>query len=685
MAIITVKNTDPGGKDSLPWAVDQANQNPGTTINFAPGLHGTIELTTPKLASGELEITQSTIIDGPGYKRLTVSGMRHSRVFRIRPGATVTISGLTIKHGLAGSKALGFHSLGGGILNEGTLTLKEVHVSHNRAAGDANEKMSVPGFPTTGAGAGGGVANLGTLIVSDSRFEGNQARAATQSSDSNAGSNTAPGTALGGGLANLGKATTTVMNCWFTDNVARGGDSCDGTYSPTGLDVAGDAFGGAIANFGRFVAEPNATAPALAELAVIGSHFSNNRAIGGNDNRSPVLPGHAVGGAIASHRMQGSAVLNVSNNCTFHHNQAIGGDRNVVTVTTAANDRPNPNMAAGGGVFACGQGEINDSQFSNNQATGGLGVAGTSGVSITMNGGDARGGGIDVAFGRTDVKVNNCTVESNWATGGRPAAGGSSGNAWGGGVAISHGGDSKNPATTWPKLTVTGGSINSNQAVGGVGTEGQGIGGGLYTLAKDTDFDPTDIDINQASPPYDNVFWSGDPTIPHGSGVPSDGGNGLGGGVYIAECATATLTDVSITQNVATGGSIFELWQPIVLFPLWKPDLHIWEDEGTLRQWQAQWDNLIKALGQIRLDPAQDKAAMYLNAARQEFAAAADLVRAGRSANREERAKLVKEIATRVESARASFDQLVQAAGLPSRFAPREGEESARLVTAARQ
>jgi hypothetical protein len=458
--------------------------------------------------------------------------------------------------------------------------------------------------------------------------------------------------------------------------VARGGDSCDGTYSPTGLDVAGDAFGGAIANFGTLTKSND-----VATLNVSLSHFSNNRAMGGNDNRSPVLPGHAVGGAIASHRMQGDAVLNVSNNCTFDNNQAIGGDRNLVTATTAANDRPFPNMAAGGGVFACGQGEINDSHFSNNQATGGLGVAGTSGVPITINGGDARGGGIDVAFGKTDVKVNNCTVENNWATGGRPAPGGSSGNAWGGGVAISHGGDPKKPATTWPKLTVTGGSMDSNQAVGGVGSEGQGIGGGLYTLAINTVVDSTtDISNNYASTSDPDIY-----TIGATSGPPSTGGDGLGGGVYITKYSTATLTDVSITQNVAMGGSIFEFWQPIVLFPLWKPDLHIWEDEGTLRQWQAQWDNLTKALGRIRLDPAQDKAAMYLNAARREFATATDLVGAGRSANREERAKLVKEIATRVEGARASFDQLVQAAGLPARFPPSEGDESARLVTTARQ
>ena len=85
---------------SLREAVKYANANANTTIKFAADLHGTIKLT-----SGELAITRSTVIDGPGAVKLAVSGTGHSRVFTISPGITVTISGLTITRGLADSNA----------------------------------------------------------------------------------------------------------------------------------------------------------------------------------------------------------------------------------------------------------------------------------------------------------------------------------------------------------------------------------------------------------------------------------------------------------------------------------------------------------------------------------------------------------------------------------------------------
>src|SRR6516225_6659130 len=129
-AVVTVKNLHDSGAGSLRAAVEYANAHPNTTIRFAGLLIGTIKLT-----SGELAITQSTIIDGPGAGKLAVSGTSHSRVFAISPGTTVTISGLTITHGLADNNAPGFHSLGGGILNRGNLTLKDAVVSHNQAAG----------------------------------------------------------------------------------------------------------------------------------------------------------------------------------------------------------------------------------------------------------------------------------------------------------------------------------------------------------------------------------------------------------------------------------------------------------------------------------------------------------------------------------------------------------------------
>src|SRR4051812_14239999 len=71
----TVTNLLDSGAGSLRAAVAAANANPGAdTIDFATT--GTIALT-----SGELDVTDSLTINGPGESALTVRGGGVSRVF----------------------------------------------------------------------------------------------------------------------------------------------------------------------------------------------------------------------------------------------------------------------------------------------------------------------------------------------------------------------------------------------------------------------------------------------------------------------------------------------------------------------------------------------------------------------------------------------------------------------------
>ena len=73
----TVLNLNDSGPGSLRAEVAAANANLGAdTIAFANGLSGTIRLT-----SGELLITDSVAINGPGADQLSVSGNNASRVF----------------------------------------------------------------------------------------------------------------------------------------------------------------------------------------------------------------------------------------------------------------------------------------------------------------------------------------------------------------------------------------------------------------------------------------------------------------------------------------------------------------------------------------------------------------------------------------------------------------------------
>jgi hypothetical protein len=84
------------GPGSLRTAVQSADANPGSTIDFAPGLHGTITLT-----SGQLNITSSTTLNDPSANKLAVSGNNAGRIFDISGSASVSISGLTLTDGLA--------------------------------------------------------------------------------------------------------------------------------------------------------------------------------------------------------------------------------------------------------------------------------------------------------------------------------------------------------------------------------------------------------------------------------------------------------------------------------------------------------------------------------------------------------------------------------------------------------
>jgi hypothetical protein len=87
------------------------------TIVFAPDVSGTITLT-----GGDLIITKSVTIQGPGSTVLAVSGNNATRVFYIY-GASAIISGLTIRDG---------SGIGGGIgVGDGGLTLSNTVVISN--------------------------------------------------------------------------------------------------------------------------------------------------------------------------------------------------------------------------------------------------------------------------------------------------------------------------------------------------------------------------------------------------------------------------------------------------------------------------------------------------------------------------------------------------------------------------
>jgi hypothetical protein len=210
------------GAGSLRQAILNANATSGQdNIIFARRVQ---KIT---LTSGQLNITDSVNILGPGSNQLTISGNNASRVFAIAPGSgNVTIYGLTVANGRADGTAPGIASVGGGILNEADLALIRVEIANNRAIGNASVTQMLNNFQVTGTAHGGGVANLGTLSVTDSTFTGNQARGGDGSVGPNFPATTFPGLAVGGGLYN--QTTATVVDTRFADNLAQGSNGGSG-------------------------------------------------------------------------------------------------------------------------------------------------------------------------------------------------------------------------------------------------------------------------------------------------------------------------------------------------------------------------------------------------------------------------------------------------------------------------
>jgi hypothetical protein len=246
---LTVVNLDDSGPGSLRDTLAQAQA--GDTIDFDSNLQGTITLT-----SGELQVSQSVAIQGPGADLVSISGNQASRVFEILPGADAAISGLTLTDGLANAPGSGVHLVGGGgifVAPGATLTLTGSVVTGNVG----NSTSATADHPGLVAGTGGGIFNAGTLTLSDDLISDNTANTGS-ALDVMAGQVNASG----GGVFNRRGATltmvrTSVMNntantgaSSFLTNAEGGGIISSGTLSLTEVTVSGN-----IANAGPVTAD----------------------------------------------------------------------------------------------------------------------------------------------------------------------------------------------------------------------------------------------------------------------------------------------------------------------------------------------------------------------------------------------------------------------------------------------
>jgi hypothetical protein len=346
-ATIAVINTNDSGPGSLRTALASATN--GDTID-ASSVTGTITLT-----SGELLITKSATVFGPGPQFLRISGNGASRVFHVSQSNIVSISGLIITNGLATgeffaggggvyndhasvtfsncdivgclARAVSGASVGGGIINNGeaagtaTLVIVESTIRRNSAdfgggiensgAGRGNATvLIIKSVLSENSAASGG---YGGGIVSSGERSGN---ATLRIVDSTLCNNSA---AIGGGIYNdglSGSASAELTNSSLIGNVAGlwgGGISSQGSGGTANLKVMGSSLSGNSANLGGGVYNNGGTGSATAQL--LSSTISGNSAGygGGVDNNG------GVNGASG-----GSAVLGIVNT-TITGNLATGG------------------------------------------------------------------------------------------------------------------------------------------------------------------------------------------------------------------------------------------------------------------------------------------------------------------------------------------------------------------------
>jgi hypothetical protein len=188
---------------SLPYVV--ANASPGDTIDFSLSP----PCPTITLAS-EIVLSQNVAITGPGASSLAVSGGGTVPVLSVPSGVTASISGLTMDGGYNSTW------FGGGIYNDGTLTISNSSVSNNDDTpgygggifNDTSGVLHITASTLSGnvtSAYGGAILNEDTVTVSNSTVSGNNA------------------TGVGGAIDNYPSATATITNSTLTDNTAEFG------------------------------------------------------------------------------------------------------------------------------------------------------------------------------------------------------------------------------------------------------------------------------------------------------------------------------------------------------------------------------------------------------------------------------------------------------------------------------
>jgi CSLREA domain-containing protein len=416
---ITVSTTSDSasgaGQCSLREAIADVN-TPGTTGDCAMSddVSNTIVLgpheydltihpdATDAQETGDLDVTGTTplTIEGAGAGATTISGATlQDRILHVLAGATVTIKDLTITGGHAPNGANGDNGAttpfpvtptaggsgfaGGGIRNEGALTLEDVAVTNNTAGSGGRGGAGTPdalgtgenGMPGGAGGAGGGIYNAapGSLTLTNVTVSGNSAGNGGMGGQGGLGASSATGgkggdggcCGDGGGLDNAGGQVTITGSTFSGDHAGAGGSGGLGEEPSSGFGGAGGQ--GQGGSSGGAIATGGATATMSITNSTLSGNFAGAGGNGGNGGATSDVPivnwasgGGAGNGSTGGGLFVSGGATATLTNVTIDANQ-VGGPGTPGTVgSTPSCGGPNcghplpgtpGNPAFGGGVY----------------------------------------------------------------------------------------------------------------------------------------------------------------------------------------------------------------------------------------------------------------------------------------------------------------------------------------------
>ena len=466
-SIITLFLTNSASPTNIISVCDEAGLRAAVAIGgwISFGCNGTITLTGP------IAITKNVILDGHNFSTV-ISGGNSTRLFNVFPGASLSITNVTLADGSVsitnGTSVT--NAEGAAVYNQGALTFTSCMLSNNTAAifvttnGSAfggaifNDGGTVNIYQSTlvsnvvvggyyygnlgliygGVGMGGAIYNNGGIVsVFNSSIFNNQLTAlATYGSNGSQG-----GTALGGAIYNA-SGSLSIYSTVISNNVCV----ADG-------DGGGQSAGGAIAALSGNV---------LLNRVTLSENQTSSQS-GSGSTTSQTTP--ASGGAVYN-----SANLTVES-CTFNGNSAFANVQSIL-----ASGQVN---GSGGAIYNSGNVMLAKSVIYSNWVQGSSGHIKST---VPGNGGNSLGAGI---YNSGQFSATNSTIAFNTAISGSGSQvypglvpnPGVNGNAFGGGV---YNGASS-AFSAWNVTIVTNFVIATSSANYTLyGTPGQALGAQIY-------------------------------------------------------------------------------------------------------------------------------------------------------------------------------------------------------------